>query len=262
MDVTLFALGGTISMTGHDGGGVVSRLGGADLVAAVPGLAGTGVSLDVRDPRAVPSANLTFGQVLDVLDDAAAAVAGGAHGVVVTQGTDTLEETAFLADLVWPHAQPLVFTGAMRNPTLPGADGPANLLAAVRVAADRTARDLGALVAFKNEIHAARWVAKSHSSSTATFVSPNLGPVGHVVEGRVRLLVGLPRHAPLPGPPLKGWPPTGSPCTPSRWTTTARGWPGSPTATRAWWSPASAWVTYRPISPRCSGSWPGGSRWC
>ncbi|MFC4110123.1 asparaginase [Micromonospora zhanjiangensis] len=204
MDVTLFALGGTISMTGHDGGGVVSRLGGADLVAAVPGLAGTGVSLDVRDPRAVPSANLTFGQVLDVLDDAAAAVAGGAHGVVVTQGTDTLEETAFLADLVWPHAQPLVFTGAMRNPTLPGADGPANLLAAVRVAADRTARDLGALVAFKNEIHAARWVAKSHSSSTATFVSPNLGPVGHVVEGRVRLLVGLPRHAPLPRPAAEG----------------------------------------------------------
>ncbi|MFG3300833.1 asparaginase [Micromonospora chersina] len=196
MTVALFTLGGTIAMAGTGSGGVVSRLTGADLTAAVPGLAG--IPLDVRDVEAVPSAALAYRQILDLVDAAGAAVADGAAGVVVTQGTDTLEETAFLADLVWPHPEPLVFTGAMRNPTLAGPDGPANLLAAARVAAAPAARDLGVLVAFNDEVHAARFVRKTHSTSTATFASPNAGPLGHVIEGVARLLTRPPRHAPLP----------------------------------------------------------------
>ncbi|MFG2166492.1 asparaginase [Micromonospora chersina] len=196
MTVALFTLGGTIAMAGAGSGGVVSRLTGADLTTAVPGLAG--IPLDVRDVEAVPSAALAYRQILDLVDAAGAAVADGATGVVVTQGTDTLEETAFLADLVWPHPEPLVFTGAMRNPTLAGPDGPANLLAAARVAAAPAARDLGVLVAFNDEVHAARFVRKTHSTSTATFASPNAGPLGHVIEGAVRLLTRPPRHAPLP----------------------------------------------------------------
>ncbi|MEV4478606.1 asparaginase [Micromonospora coxensis] len=200
MSVVLFTLGGTIAMAGVGPGErpVVTRLTGADLLAAVPGLGTVGEELDVRDALAVPSADLTYRRLLDVVDAASRAVAGGATGVVVTQGTDTLEETAYLADLVWPHAAPLVVTGAMRNPTLAGADGPANLLAAVRVAASAEARDLGVLVVANDEIHASRWVRKTHSTSTATFASPNAGPLGHVVEGRVRLLTRPPRHAPLP----------------------------------------------------------------
>lgn len=194
MSVALFTLGGTIAMAGTRGG-VVSRLTGADLTAAVPGLAE--IPLDVRDVEAVPSAALTYPQILVLVDAAAAAVAQGATGVVVTQGTDTLEETAYLADLVWPHPAPLVVTGAMRNPTLAGPDGTANLLAAARVAAAPAARDLGVLVAFNDEIHAARFVRKTHSTSTATFASPNAGPLGHVIEGEVRLLTRPPRHAPL-----------------------------------------------------------------
>jgi L-asparaginase len=199
MSVALFALGGTISMAGRDGG-VVARLGGADIAAAVPGLAELGIPLDVRDLHAGPSANLTFAKMLDIVDEAASAVSGGASGVVIAQGTDTLEETAFLADLVWLHRAPLVFTGAMRNPTLAGADGPANVLAAVAVAASDAARDRGTLVVFGDEIHAARWVRKTHSTSTATFASPNIGPIGHVIEGRVRLLATLPRPVPLDRP--------------------------------------------------------------
>lgn len=199
MGVAFFALGGTISMAGADGGSV-TRLGAAQLAAAVPGLAELGVALDVRDIDAVPSGNLTFAQVLDVVDRAADAVSRGAAGVVVSQGTDTMEETAFLADLVWDRPEPLVFTGAMRNPTLAGPDGPANLLAAVAVAADPAARDLGVLLVFADEVHAARWARKTHSTSTATFASPNTGPLGHVVERRVRLLGGLPRPAALPRP--------------------------------------------------------------
>ncbi|SBT53555.1 asparaginase [Micromonospora auratinigra] len=195
MTVALFTLGGTIAMAGSTQG-VVSRLTGADLTAAVPGL--DAVPLDVHDVDAVPSAALTYPQLLALVEAAGAAVAGGATGAVVTQGTDTLEETAYLADLVWPHEAPLVFTGAMRNPTLAGPDGPANLLAAARVAAAPAARDLGVLVAFHDEIHAARFIRKTHSTSTATFASPDAGPLGHVIEGEVRVLTRPPRHAPLP----------------------------------------------------------------
>ncbi|MGK5739069.1 asparaginase [Micromonospora sp. URMC 103] len=200
MSIVLITLGGTIAMGGVDAGrpGVVTRLTGADLTAAVPGLADLGVPLDVRDVRAVPSASLTYRQVLDVVDVASAAVADGATGVVVTQGTDTLEESAYLADLVWRHPAPLVFTGAMRNPTLAGPDGPANLLAAVRVAAAPAACDLGVLAVMNDEVHAARWVRKTHSTSTATFASPNAGPVGHVIEGAVRVLARPERREPLP----------------------------------------------------------------
>ncbi len=182
MSIALFTLGGTISMAGNH------RLTGDDLTAAVPGLADVGHAVEIQDVEKVPSANLTASKMLDVVDAASKAVADGATGVVVTQGTDNLEETAFLVDQVWPHPHPFVLTGAMRNPTLAGPDGPANLLAAVRVACSPAARDLGALVVFKEEIHAARWVRKTHSTSTATFVSPNTGPIGHVVEDRVRVL--------------------------------------------------------------------------
>ncbi len=205
MSIALFTLGGTIAMSGHEkdghGGAVVARLTGADLTAAVPGLDGLPEPLDVRDVDAVPSADLTFRQVLEVVAQASRAVDEGATGVVVTQGTDTLEETSYLVDLVWRRAAPFVLTGAMRNPTLAGPDGPANLLAAARVAGSPSARDLGALVVFNDEIHAARWVRKTHSTSTATFASPNLGPIGHVIEGAVRLLAPPPRHEPLPPVP-------------------------------------------------------------
>ncbi|KOV67476.1 asparaginase [Streptomyces sp. MMG1121] len=194
MGVALLALGGTISVPGGTRG---ARLGGAEITAAVPGLAELGVPLDVRDVQAVPSGSLTFAQVLDVVAIASRGVAEGADGVVVTQGTDTLEETAFLVDLVWPYDAPFVLTGAMRQPAMAGADGPANVLAAVRVAAAREARGAGALVVLNDEVHAARWVRKTHSTSPATFASPSTGPLGHVVEGRVRMLLAAPRHEPL-----------------------------------------------------------------
>ncbi|WP_225100016.1 asparaginase [Streptomyces sp. CoH27] len=195
MGVVLLALGGTISVAGRTQG---ARLTGAEITAAVPGLADLGIPLEVRDVRAVPSGSLTLAQILDVVDVASRAVAEGADGVVVTQGTDTLEETAFLVDLVWPHEAPFVLTGAMRQPAMAGADGPANVLAAVRVAAARDTHGAGALVVLNDEVHAARWVRKTHSTSPATFASPSAGPLGHVVEGRVRMLLAPPRHEPLP----------------------------------------------------------------
>jgi L-asparaginase len=194
--VAYFALGGTISMAGVVDGGVVSRLGGAELVQS---LGDVPIDVRVHDVRKVPGGSLTFADVLDAVEAAAAAVADGAAGVVLTQGTDTIEETAFLVDSVWRHDAPFVITGAMRNPTLAGPDGPANLLAALQVAATPHARGRGALVVFADEIHAARHVRKSHSTSPGTFDSPDLGPVGHVVEGVPRFLATVPAREPVGG---------------------------------------------------------------
>jgi L-asparaginase len=188
--VSAFFLGGTIGMAGHEGG-VVTRLTPAHLVESVPALGELDVELDVRSFRSMPSASLSFADIVEL-----AAEAGGsnADGIVVVQGTDTLEETAYLLDLLWAHDVPVVVTGAMRNPSMAGHDGPANLLAAVRVAASPDFRGLGALVAFNDEVHAARFVRKTHSTSTATFASPVAGPLGLMVEGRPVRLLGVERR--------------------------------------------------------------------
>ena len=113
----------------------------------------------------------------------------GRAGVVVTQGTDTLEETAFQLDLMLDVRQPVVVTGALRNPALPGADGAANLLAAIRVAADPAATGLGVVVVMNDEVHAARLVSKTHTHKPSAFASPAAGPLGWIAEDRVRIVL-------------------------------------------------------------------------
>ncbi|MFD8206378.1 asparaginase [Streptomyces sp. NPDC059695] len=178
--VTVFTLGGTISARGGD----AARMTGQEV------LAGLGAPEDVvlRDFRRIPSSTLSFEDLAALADEVRGAVAGGS-GVVVVQGTDTLEETAFLLDLLCTTEQPIAVTGAMRRPDLPGADGPANLAAALAVAADPACRNLGVLVVLADEIHAARLARKTHTTSVATFASPGAGPLGAVVEGEPRILL-------------------------------------------------------------------------
>jgi L-asparaginase len=200
--IAVFALGGTIAMTSEGDGGVVPALSAAQLVAAVPGLDRVGAALDVFDFRQLPGASLTFSDVLALAEEIEARVRTGTAGVVVTQGTDTIEETAFLLDLVYPGDAPVVVTGAMRNPTMASPDGPGNILAAAHVAASPEARGLGCLVVFADEIHAARYVRKTHATSTGAFASPNTGPLGYVAEGRAHVLTRPARLAPVQaGPP-------------------------------------------------------------
>jgi len=186
--VVVFGLGGTIAMAARDGGGVVPSLSVEQLVAAVPGLADAGVDVEVEDFRRVPGASLTFEDLYALGEAIERRLAGRVDGVVVTQGTDTIEETAYFLDILHTRPEPIVVTGAMRNPTLAGADGPANLLAAVQVAGSAQARGLGALVVFADEVHAANRVRKTHSTKGGAFESVNGGALGYVVEGEPRIL--------------------------------------------------------------------------
>ncbi|GAB3509714.1 asparaginase domain-containing protein [Phytohabitans suffuscus] len=198
--VVIFGLGGTIAMSSDNGGAVVPALSTRQLVDAVPGLAAAAVDIEVVDFRRRPGASLTFADLTELATAATEALAAGAAGAVVSQGTDTIEETAYLLDLLHHRPEPIVVTGAMRNPTLAGADGAANLLAAVHAAAAPAARDQGCLVVLADEIHAARWVTKSHSTSGATFRSLDTGPLGYVVEGTARMLAGVPHRLTVPAP--------------------------------------------------------------
>lgn len=194
--VAVFGLGGTIAMTQTPGGGVAPALSAPELLAAVPGLNDLGVNIRAVDFRQKPGASLSFGDLFDLVTAINDALADGCAGVVVTQGTDTIEEVAYVLDLLLSTDAPVVVTGAMRNPTMAGADGPANILAAVTVALSPRARGLGCLVAMNDQIHAARWVQKTHTGSTAAFASPGHGPLGEVVEGHVRIPAGLRYRSP------------------------------------------------------------------
>ncbi|MFE6225763.1 MULTISPECIES: asparaginase [unclassified Streptomyces] len=179
--VTVFTLGGTISARG----GELGRLSGTEVLAGL----GAPDDVDLRDFRRLPSSSLTPEDLAALAAEIDRTVADGS-GAVVVQGTDTLEETAFLLDLLCrTDRAPVVVTGAMRRPDLPGADGPANLAAALAVAADPACRGLGVLVVLNDEIHAARHARKTHTTSTATFASPGAGPLGTVVEGTPRILL-------------------------------------------------------------------------
>jgi L-asparaginase len=197
--VALLSLGGTIASVPGGSGGAVPVLTGEELLEAVPAVSQV-ARLEAKAFRQIPSAEIRLTDIAELVHEVKDRVAEGVRGVVVTQGTDTLEETAFAADLLWGGGPPLVFTGAMRNPALPGADGPANVLAAVRVAVAPACRDLGSLVVLNDQVHAARFARKTHTTSLATFCSSPSGPVGLVTEDRVRILSRPPRQVPLPLP--------------------------------------------------------------
>lgn len=198
--VLVLTLGGTIAMTRTAAAsGVTPTLTGSDLVGAVPGLQ-CAAEVMVEDFRQMPGASLATGDIVSLVERLGQADRDGVDGVVVTQGTDTLEETSYLTDLYYHGAMPVVFTGAMRNATSAGADGPANLLAAVQTAGSAKARGAGVLVVMGDEIHAARHVRKVHTTSPGAFGSPNTGPLGRVTEGSARFHWSPKPIAPLPLP--------------------------------------------------------------
>jgi L-asparaginase len=179
------ATGGTLSSHLTTDGW--TNLDGRALLAdLVDELDGSGIEVTVEDVTAGPSSNLSVDDMRRIVDRVAAALDAGADGVVVTHGTDTMELTAFLAQLllgVSPDRRPVVFTGSMRVHSHASPDGPGNLLDAIRVAAHPAAVGREVMVCLNGELHAAAAVHKCDATSLDAFTSAPFPPVGHVVDG-------------------------------------------------------------------------------
>ena len=186
--VSVFSLGGTIAMGATASGKGVSLSHSAEmLIAAVPALADI-AEIEAQSFRQLPSPDITISDLEALARDINRRFEDGVRGVVVTQGTDTIEESAFVIDRLVSHEAPVVFTGAMRNPTMPGPDGPANLFHAVLTALENQARGIGTMVVMNDEIHAARYVQKLHTTSPAAFHSSPAGAIGWIIEKQARII--------------------------------------------------------------------------
>jgi L-asparaginase len=181
-----FFTGGTISMRfDPTTGGAVPALSGQEILAQVPGLDEI-ADFDVIDFGKWPGPHVTPSRMMDLARAARDKLADeSVAGAIVTHGTDTLEETAYLLDRVLDDEKPVVFVGAMRNSSELSWDGPGNLRSAVRVAVDPQARGLGVIVAMNDQLIAAAEATKTHTESTDTFQSRDFGPLGIVDKDRV-----------------------------------------------------------------------------
>jgi L-asparaginase len=187
--IVIVATGGTIAGVGASATQTATYRAGAigvdALVESVPGLSGVArvsaeqfASIDSKDMT--PAIWILLLQKVQSLLDQE-----DVDGIVITHGTDTLEETAFFLHLCLRTSKPVVITGAMRPSTSLSADGPANLFNAVTVAADTTSTGQGVLVVLNNQIHSARDVVKASTYSVAGFHSPEVGPLGWVQDDQV-----------------------------------------------------------------------------
>lgn len=184
------------------------KVSAADLIAAVPGMDKL-ARISAEQISAIGSQDMNDKVWFDLAGRIKSAIeTREADGIVITHGTDTMEETAFFLQTVLDTDIPVVLVGSMRPSTAIGADGPANLYEAVRVAATPEARSRGVLVVLNDTIHGARWAQKTNTTSVDTFRSPDAGPVGYVDTGSVRFLqpgtadrgsrLKLPAAPPLP----------------------------------------------------------------
>lgn len=177
--------GGTISMSQDQSNKVVTN--DINPISMHQDVINQYAQIDELNPFNVPSPHMTIQHVKQLNDIILEAVTNKYYdGFVITHGTDTLEETAFLLDLILGIEQPVVITGAMRSSNEIGSDGLYNYISAIRVASDEKARHKGVMVVFNDEIHTARNVTKTHTSNTNTFQSPNHGPLGVLTKDRVQ----------------------------------------------------------------------------
>jgi L-asparaginase len=184
--VLLIATGGTISMRiDAERGGAVPSLTGRDILDTVPGVEKV-ARVEVREFGRYPGPHMTIERMWELRGVIQEAERSGAvDGIVVTHGTDTIEETAYLLDRSLPAEVPVVVTGAMRNSSELSWDGPINLMSAVEVAASPEARGRGTMVVMDDEIVQGAEVVKTHTEAAGTFRSPNWGPLGITDNGRV-----------------------------------------------------------------------------
>lgn len=201
--IVVLTTGGTIACTSGPDGALIPTVSGAELLSAItPRFDPAHTSFEIRELARLDSSSLTLSDVDEIitavhraLDDAAVT------GVVVTHGTDSMEETAVAVDAFHTDPRPVVFTGAQLPFDDPGSDGPDNLFAAALVAGDRTARGIGTLIVFGQDVIPARGAAKSHTSDLAGFTStapeePDrpaaISPVTPLAGTRVEIIAAYP----------------------------------------------------------------------
>jgi L-asparaginase len=185
--VVIVATGGTIAGSAESAtaAGYSSGAVGVDiLIAAVPQLKDV-ATVTGEQVASIGSQDMNDEVWLKLADRVNKLLADpGVDGVAITHGTDTLEETSYFLDLVVKSDKPVVLTGSMRPSTAMSADGPLNIYNAVAIAADKTARGRGVLVAIDDDVHAAHDLIKGHTTDVATFSSGEAGLVGAVLFGK------------------------------------------------------------------------------
>jgi L-asparaginase len=184
--VAVIFTGGTISMVVDAGaGGKVPTLDGAAILARAPGIESIAEIVPV-DVGRTPASHFQFPKLFEIAAEIERRQADPSiDGVVVVQGTDVIEETAFFWDLVLDGLKPVIVTGAMRAASDPNDDGPDNLRNAVRCAASLRLRGAGVLVVLDGTVNPADAVSKTHASALDTFQCLDTGPLGRVVDGQV-----------------------------------------------------------------------------
>jgi L-asparaginase len=205
--IVIVFTGGTISMR-HDAsaGGAVPSLRGKDILDLAPGIDRL-ATLDVDDWGSYPGPHMTVDRMWALRARLREHLARPeVKGIVVTHGTDTLEESAYLMARSLSTPKPVVFTGAMRTSSDLGWDGPGNLAAAVRVANADEARGQGVMLVMYDRIHSALDVTKGHTAMLDAFDSPGLGPLGIVDDGVVIFRRNLPDNVTAIEPSSLGTP--------------------------------------------------------
>ncbi|MBN8547257.1 MAG: asparaginase [Ignavibacteria bacterium] len=178
--------GGTISMkVDSETGGAVPHLTGGDIIEMIPEL-GSLAEIDFYDFGKYPGPHMTP----ELMFELALTVQGmiddeNFDGIIITHGTDTLEETAYFLDLYLETHIPVVLTGSMKNSSDPDWDGPQNLIDSIYTCLNKNSRDMGVLVCLNGEINAASEVTKTHTEDEETFASLDFGSLGFVDRGRV-----------------------------------------------------------------------------
>ncbi|MFE9254213.1 asparaginase [Streptomyces sp. NPDC006879] len=201
--IVVISTGGTIASR-WQGSGFAADADGGEVMATAP--LPDGVTVEVVDLFSVNSPRLTTAHQLTLLRTVHEVLADpGVAGVVVTHGTDTLEESAFLVDLHHDDPRPVVFTGAQLPLDATDGDGPANLHDALLTAA--SVRDLGVLLAFDGKVHAARGTVKTQTLAADAFADPSGPRIGNIGFGRVSVLRHPPRPTPLGLPEMPDVPP-------------------------------------------------------
>ncbi|WP_159721980.1 asparaginase [Enterococcus sp. CSURQ0835] len=190
--ILILHTGGTISMSADENGAVRPDAKNPLLLEGQKILLPENIELVVEDFSNLPSPHITLEIMFELKERIKQAVNENFDSVVITHGTDTLEETAFFLDTTIGDLLPIVLTGAMRSINQLGSDGLYNFECALRVAACPDAIGQGVLVVMNDEIHSARYVTKTHTTNVATFRTPTLGPLGLVTKSKILFMQELP----------------------------------------------------------------------